>query len=735
MASPFDYNTDPLDPEEQERERQAAVSALAATPKPPEPSGTPDPYDMDFTLTDRNDPVELSTPDKPYDPGSVDMSGIADRLYQLDEQPGVQDPKAIPKPDEERVAQAAKALAETTMNEPGTEAPKKPDMVGQAAAALAATPPPQAASPAKEKPQGVPDQVDPLDALRARGDEEKRKAIEMLGEEPSVNGWALLADVAFNKGHGIPNLLSQVDADKRAYRQHVAQAALGKGASGDPVSQYLAMDRIKATREREERLNETAAEKKARLEAQDAASAASRESMIKMLENNGVPPEELDIYRNLTDKGWNAALPTIRHKLNLSEPMVKAEGHAAEVKAAGRARGGVLGEGEVSDVKAETARKVRRGQVQEEMALLPDKPMTPQQAQELERQKARDAATDENNRLNREHQLRLEAEAKATRSAAHRQTFMKSVEKAAPVAFEIQRAEDLIAAYEKEGKTVPGIGITGHDNPIVESGYTPQLVRDAAVYIGGASGDDDIKLGALAATQVRGVLSNFQDDLIHNRSGAAFSATEEQRNAINAGTRPGAPIEAVKIALKTMHDIVQSKIGGFASVSPNEAHDVMQGMGLRPDNWGSAQWNPKAQVQQLSAPAGAGSEGLAPGQSVVRGDSGEAVIDYPERNADAAAAAAASPYVDGSEDPNQDAFHPPKSSRHPMKPANLSAGDLGVAPAPMPTSSPEKTKALIEDRGKTFSVMVKVGGNWRPKNLTQAQIADIEARGVEVRMQ
>lgn len=607
----FAYEMDPLDPQEEERKRQAALEALAAAGNPaPEP-------------VDRAAPVELAPEVMPRtaEPGQLDITGSPNMLPEPT-------PAEIPDPGHPEAAFAALAAAgrdnEATETVPDNEAAE-----GEA--------PPPGSAPAKgldsasaspemkevvNPDQGTkktepPPAPDPFEALMQRGEEQRRAQLEEYDKRgaPGVNGWALLADVAFNHGRSIPGILSQADADKRSFEEGRRKLMAG-GAHTDPVNQMLAMKRLELT---DRGLNQgaqrlTAAEEKAQRAAEQNKSdtAAFLKIYDKVLSD-----DEKESLRDASPAAFRTMAGMFRQKYGNLESTQQEAARGEGLKAGARTTSTINAENAGKDIKADTVYTTETARRKAEAEQLGTRPETPAQIAAREHQEGRDAESDRRAREAEARAARIEQRTNETLSATRQQTFGKSVEKALPVAKELEKVEGLIAGYKAKGEPVPGVGIGGHKSA-AESSLMPQAGRDLYIEL---SGDPKTRAGAIAATSVRGYISNFEQDLIHNRSGAAFNANEEQMNKITAGSRVGAPLEAVEAALQAIHEIVQTKIGGFASVAPAEAHSFMKAAGLTPGRWGIQE-----PVQQMQ-PSAAGSD-LTPGQSFTTDpETGDQVIE------------------------------------------------------------------------------------------------------------
>lgn len=585
----FNYDIDPLDPDEEERKRQAALSALAAASAPPSPE----------PMVDRDAPVALpeqvSPPARDIDIGTLEINAP-------EAEPPMRDPDELPAPEDERKFRAAEALAAQAEPSKGLDSPaRSPEMKEAAPVATPQTPTAQSPVSEAKTERELPAQQDPFEALMLRGEEMRRKQLEEYDKRgaPGVNGWALLADVAFNHGRSIPGILSQADADKRRYEEGRQKLMTGGGAHGDPVNQMIAYGNLQARQATGTRLSDKDA---AAAEADKNGRAAFMSSWDKYLS-----PEEKETLANAPAATFRTLSGQLRDRIKNSKEYQEEHARGQGLDAAARTTSTIDAENAGKDVKADTVYTTETARRKAEAEQLGTRPETPAQIAAREHQVKRDAESDRRAAEAEARAARIEQRTNETLSATRQQTFGKSVEKALPVALELEKVEGLIAGHKAKNEAVPGIGIGGHQNGLAGSSLTPTPIRDAVIDF---SNDPKTRKEALEATTIRGYISNFEQDLIHNRSGAAFNANEEQMNKITAGSRVGAPLEAVEAALQAIHEIVQTKIGGFASVAPSEAHSFMTSAGLTPNKWGIQA--PAQQTQPSAAPVVSSGSALPP---------------------------------------------------------------------------------------------------------------------------
>lgn len=577
LSSPLlDY-----DPEEEERKRIAALAALAASATPDHEAFSPGELDSTSTLTAPTRTVELPQVDIIATPEGVQRSNDLVSEFGAD-----------PEPDP--VPAAAAALASAGKPAPPPQAAPPP--------AMSAEPPP-------------PAQQDPFEALMRRGEEQRQRALEMYGDsEPGVNGWALLADVAFNKGKSIPGILQQADNDKRAWRD--GRAKLLTGGHGDPVNQAIALGNLRARQATGERLSD----KDQRAVEQDAnARNAFMTSWDKWLS-----PEQKEALANAPASTFRTLAGQIRDQIKNSPEYQKQ--HAAGVALDTEARVSTTNETNARQAPLlETAAHARgAGHFGAQAEAAPGMPQKPGEIRDDERAEESlrlQRQTAENAALDRKERARIHGEEKAVQ---HENAFTKSIDRARPLALELQSVEDIIADYKSRGEAVPGIGPQGTEGSaamrVGTSSLTPEWIRGLVGSVPGVTGEEATKTAV--ATKVRGLIENFARDNIHNRSGAAFNMNEEQINAILSGAAAGASLEQVETALQTMHMLVEGQISAAASPIPDIAAKNLKNSGIDPMRFGGTRWLGQQSTQPLAA-----NPELAPGQSLVTNEEGDEVVE------------------------------------------------------------------------------------------------------------
>lgn len=561
------------DPEEEERKRVASLAALAAQANPD--AGLE-------AFTPQLDPDTLSAPTRTVELPQVDV---------------VAEPAPEPAPAPFPVA-ATSALAEAG-RPPAPPAPM-------------AMPSPQAPSP--------PPEQDPLAALMQRGEEQRQRALEEYGKnEPAINGWALLADVAFNRGKSIPQMLQQVDNDKRAWRE--GRAKLLTGGHSDPINQAIALGNLQARQATGSRL----ANRDALAAEQDAnARNAFMSSWGKYL-----TPEEQEGLANAPAATFRTMAVQIRDRIKNSREYQKDHARGVTLDTTARVSATNETNAEQAPLLEKAARARGTGHFSAQAEYAPNMPQTPGQIRDDERAEESLRLQRENTEETRRARADAAKASQENKDIQHENTFTKAIEKARPLALELQSVEDIINDYKSRGEAVPGIGPGGTKGSaamrVGTSSLTPEWIRGLVGSVPGVTSEESTK--AAVATKVRGLIENFARDNIHNRSGAAFNLNEEQINAILAGASKEASLEQVETALNTMHMLVEGQISASASPIPKIAAKNLRNSGIDPMRFGGLRWLGQQQSAAVSGGGVGGDPELAEGQSLTTNEDGEEVVE------------------------------------------------------------------------------------------------------------
>jgi len=569
------------DPEEEERKRTAALAALAASANP---STGAEAFTPELDVGGPEGADILSGRD-PVDAMSLRPDPQLSAFYAPDLEP--------PAPGPEPVAAAALAAA-------GKPAPP-PTAAPTAAATSTPAPPPE---------------QDPFDALMRKGEEQRQRALDEYGKnEPSINGWALLADVAFNKGKSIPGMLAQVDNDKRAWRDGRAKL-LTSGAGNDPVSQMLAMERIKVAQGNLGARHQT----QERLSGKDAAAAAqtvqNRKGVLDQLSRMGATPEELEYLGGLDEKGFNLVMPTFRKRYEVSDENVAGQERLSEHKAAGTTRGRIKETHEnidtVSGDKAQVADAVAAAQAPH----LATRPQTPDQiaADKMQRE-----TLDEAKRARAERAAAAKAAAaeKATNAETAQVTkYSNDTEKTRAAAKILDELDDVIAKAKSEKRMPAGLGAEAALQDITKF----PLDQSARGWVGVLAGGEhqDFQNEAIMNQQL---LQRLGTTLYRIDTGASGNAREEIAAEIANATSKYATLPEIEATLRKVRGLLQTDIGGgLAVTNPELAGRTLASGGVRdPKRWISA--------YQGTQPSAAIDPTLGAGQTVVLNEDGEEVVE------------------------------------------------------------------------------------------------------------
>jgi len=564
----FGYSTDPLDPEEEERKRTAALSALAAAGGNASPEPIPD-REAPIAL-----PEQVSPPDHAVELGTLEINAPTP-------EPPLRDPDELPAPEDERKFRAAEALAAQAEPAKSLESTERsPEMKEAAPASSPTTPTAQSPVSEAKTEREPPAQQDPLEALMLRGEEMRRKQLEEYDKRgaPGVNGWALLADVAFNHGRSIPGILQQADAEKQRFEEGRRKLMTG-GAHTDPVNQMLALRRVEATegalgergktRERLEKKDETAAEQ-AKKDV-DAARA--------FYKKNGVSEEDLALLDGVSPKQLGALRTVLDQKYKLAN---KDEINAAAgEKVASQTHAKNETNATDAPLLATAAGAVRGAQVDEEIRALPTKPQTPDQIaadklqrEGLEESKRRTAAAEG-----------ARADAATARKEDKARTWITEYgnkhTKQIDTASLVDELDDVIAAADRDKRLPPGLGVEQ-----LKEGADKYPLGQTLRGIAGLVGDDEYNRFQSEADFNRKLLNRLAESVYRIDTGASGNEREEMRAAIASATNPLATLDDIKNSMKILRARLTSQLGNAAAAAPDLAAQSLLGGNIRdPKRW------------------------------------------------------------------------------------------------------------------------------------------------------
>jgi Rod binding domain-containing protein len=655
----YGYDSTPLDPQEEERKRVAAVEALAS-------AGTPDPAQLEAAWGHQERSAPPALPERVgLDVGDAGLPGdsgtkVPDYTEPSDDPTAalaatpLQDVADEPKGDsaQDIIHRAASALADfnsAPVADAGsppvpeaTEAAPRPgkgpsdaersptaaELPGKDGTPAPPTGQVQTQTPEEAKTATKTDPYDPYAALMQKGEEEKQKALKQLGERPGVSGWALLADVAFNKGRSIPSILQQADMAGRAYDDDKRKMLLS-GGHNDPVSQMLQMERIRNTQRGLDQAGDrlTATEKK-RLEGADT-DQKDREATIASLESLGLDDKIIDPLRKAGSmKAFTQAKNFLFREQGLTEDVQGrvARGKAAETTARVNAESNANAANVEQDAatKSTVAGAVAGKQAEAQAPYLAQKPITPEQQAGIdrkaeeddrhERERREDIARTEHNRAeDKARQTGLDQTARTDKDAAWLHQFGADTKRQRQEAVPLMQLMDSIEAHG--GKDVPGIGIETGDSLLGSKGR---------MFTRALKGGSPEQQAAQAAHDREAVQNQTRyrvlaESVLRANTGAAANMTEDQRNAITTAQSPTATTEDVVIALGIIRDLLTSDFQTAASGRPELAYDSMKRAGLNPERWGLQAPQVAAQPSAASPSAPANAITPAPGADLTGG--------------------------------------------------------------------------------------------------------------------
>lgn len=704
----YNYDTEPLDPEEEERKRQEAFAALAAQggysapteDRPPvdlpesvgfptdtdkalaivsehgdapasgalsalaEKSREPDPVQEQLrvassALKAQNDP--MADPESPPVPEALETpvdlaAGGGDKpehSFQLD-QPSLLGDAADPV--EEQIRRAGASLYKPNEGPPSAhdssvaavddivreDAPrpgKGPDDVNRTPPANALPPaygtgagipanaddaakkvstvpsnnaPPKAGSAqtlTQAQPEPEAKEKDWTAALAAQGEAQKQKILASLGDRPGVNGWALLADVLFNKGHSIPGIIGQAEQAGRAYDDDKRRVLIKEA---DPVQQQLQLMRLQGQQGTLDQRKAEAAAKAAKDEAAGQSEAEAKKASL-ALNRKYMTPEEVDAMENAPASTWRTVEARFRDRVRNDPDYQTAHAHGRELDAAGAEQGTIQGRAAnlptaVANTQALSAADAN-ARVPAAIAANAGREgnVTPSEASEEDRKKAEEgrkveaAKLAQNNaaRADREEQRRI-AEATTARETTERQqagAFKTHFSEKMSGPLKMMAALDKLDAINDKygGKDVPGKGLEGLQ--ILRGGDA------SAWYQRAKAGDPEAVERARDGDQYAITALGLSIDQLYDKSGKTFGNKEIAMNAIRNAQNPSATPEQVQDSIETLRGILKDAIAGEGSARPDLTRQMFLEQGRDAGKWLPSQWAAQPAPQQPTAAA------------------------------------------------------------------------------------------------------------------------------------
>lgn len=594
-------------------------------------------------------------------------------------------------------------------------------------------------APAAVAPAAEPAQKDPWAALREEGVAQKQKMLATLGERPGVNGWALIADVVFNRGRSLPQIIAQADSAGRAYDEDKRRIQLKEA---DPISQQL---RLQGLQNSQATLEQRKAEAKTKSE-KDAAAAeqnvADRDAFL------GAFGDRIDKTPGLREK-FEKASPAFfrslateyRERWKQSPEYQETHAKGRELDSAGAARGTAEGEHEVLPTIVENKSAVAKGVATEQAAAgafgkqtTGNAPLTVrEQAEEDRKIEAAKLAREGAERADREEKRRA-AEAQTARETQQRQqdgAFKTHFNEKMTGAMDMAAALDTIDRINDKygGKNVPGKGAEGLQ--ALSTGDMNALWQRAN------AGDP------VAAERIRDAhdysvaVQGLSIDRLYEKSGKTFGQKEIAINAARMAQNPLATPEDVQAALETLRGIVQRGIAGEGSPRPDLTRQMFEEKNLSPNKWLPSQWmQDKTPTAQPLAAEAVSQSAPAP----------QTAAETPNGLAPAAPSGIVSaPGADPNGGPPVDSLPKDTATPYPGSGASGSLGDTGgrrnVPPVPIkppPPPDPVGTAAsALADAGKPLiKVTVTLNGKTFDEEETAENISKFEREhpGAHIRL-
>lgn len=579
--------------------------------------------------------------------------------------------------------------------------PAAPDP-GPAFSALATAndPPPMELPTTADLEAPPPAKPDPYEALMQRGEQERQRALEQYGkEEPSVNGWAILADAVFNKGRSIPGILQDHEANKRAWQEGRRKLLVGSGST-DPVNQMLAMERIKNAQQTNQLRGDAAEAKAAKDQKAAEADALAGERIREYAKTKGFyTPDMEGLGGGALQKQFNLRLGDKK----LADAPQVAQNKATEAGLVTHARN--RQNADDADLLEQASYARGKGNFGAQAEYLPEKPETPNEKANRERQEELLRIAQEGEKRAR----RKEIDDVTRKDAGEREDFNRNYSKDTDSAVKMAQSIKAIEA------TLDGHpGLAGLENTPMESvtsavlGEGPvQKMRGLKVAM---SKNPKVREDNDLLISLRADYASLNADALKEATGLGSNLSEQDKTEIRTGAKPDATVAQMRAGLKALKRGVTSKLSRFGGTRADWADENLEASGLDPVEWAPGI---KRKPKSAAAPAAAGGgEELGDGETLVTNEDGEQVIDYPGRERDQADFADVTPQP---------------SAKRADRPVSEDGGNLGVKAKPPKVSSVVDKPQNIGGTDQ-FDVIV----NGKHRRITRDQIHYLEDKGVRV---
>jgi hypothetical protein len=358
---------------------------------------------------------------------------------------------------------------------------------------------------------------------------------------PGLNGWAVAADLVFNRGRGLGGIISMAEQEKRDY---IKAKASGKDRSQELALRQRGLDLQQHGQEiSEQALNARAAANTGKAEQ----SGKDRDGMLARIRE--FDPKAADDLADASPTVIRSFMTqfNVEHKLGMKEELNKAAAERA---------GGV--KQEVLNVEHENVDRTAgdKGQISGAQA-----------AARLPSQKAGKAAPNYEQSINAAGGMTPEQE----RAAA--EEFTNKTAKQQKIAHSLQNIDDIMKRYPQGG--VPGLGAA--------ASVTPDWVRGLERAYDNARGNQGAVKKDDEGQTVSDALANMAKAVLSDESGQVFRPSEEQATKIRTGSGLGRTEEQAKEAIRLIREINNGSLASHGVGREAVARKVLSAAGLDPE--------------------------------------------------------------------------------------------------------------------------------------------------------
>ena len=358
---------------------------------------------------------------------------------------------------------------------------------------------------------------------------------------PGLNGWAIAADLVFNRGRGLGQIISMAEQQKR-------DALKAKAGGRDHAEELALRKRGLELQQHGQDLTEQALTARATANTGKAEqSDKDREGMLARIRE--INPDAADALKDASP----AAIRMFGTQLNVDYRHQM----APELNADAAARAGGV-KGAQQDIEHGNAPRTA-----EDKALIAGAQATAR----LPAAQASKASPNYEQSINAHGGMTPEQERKAS------EEFTSKTTKQQEIAHSLKAVDDIMARYPNGG--TPGLGAA--------ASITPDWVRGLSRAYDVHKGNDAAVKTDDEAQTISDALTNLSKEVLSKESGAVFRPSEEQATKIRTGSGIGRSEEQAKEAIRLIRELNNGSIASHGVGREAVARKVLEAAGLSPD--------------------------------------------------------------------------------------------------------------------------------------------------------